>query len=49
MTQPDAFLNTPNTPPHPAKAGNLWIAGAIVLGVVFLPALLAGIVTLLMH
>ena len=35
--------------PKRVKASGLWIAGAVVLGVVFLPALVAGVVSLLMH
>jgi hypothetical protein len=31
------------------KASDLWIAGAVVLGVVFLPALIAGVMSLLIR
>lgn len=51
MTQPDAFISPASqTPPaKTARTTDLWIAGAVVLGVVFLPALVAGVVSLLIH
>ena len=50
MTQPDAFISTASTTsPKTAKASGLWIAGAVVLGVVFLPALVAGVVSFFVH
>ena len=44
MTQSDLFVESEPAPSP--KRYDLWIAGAVVLAVVFVPALIAGLATL---
>jgi len=46
MTQSDTLVRSSA---QPSKRFDLWIAGAVVLGVVFVPALIAWTISLFMH
>ena len=46
LTQSEALVHSPA---QSSKRFDLWIAGAVVLGVVFVPALVAWTISLFMH
>ena len=45
MTQPETFVTSQSA--EISKPGSLWVAGAVILGVVFVPALIAGVINLI--